>query len=165
MLPSYTDSITIPETVWYENKEYVVNGIGAYAFDDCYLDFLSIPATVEKIRYNGLTAVTGIIECHATIPPQYLDYNRLFISFDATLRIPKESVDLYKQAGFWERFWWHQEMNIEYIEDIYGIEDVKVDMPRVQSDAVYDLSGRRIANAENLKSGIYIVNGRKVVIK
>lgn len=30
---------------------------------------------------------------------------------------------------------------------------------------VYDLNGRRIMNVENLRSGIYIVNGRRVVIK
>jgi hypothetical protein len=30
---------------------------------------------------------------------------------------------------------------------------------------IYDLSGRRVKDAENLKSGIYIVNGKKVMIK
>lgn len=30
---------------------------------------------------------------------------------------------------------------------------------------IYDLTGRRITDTENLKGGIYIINGRKVVIK
>ena len=30
---------------------------------------------------------------------------------------------------------------------------------------IYDLTGRRVLKSEALKSGIYIVNGRKVVIK
>ena len=29
---------------------------------------------------------------------------------------------------------------------------------------IYDLSGRKVTDTENLKGGIYIVNGRKVVI-
>ena len=33
------------------------------------------------------------------------------------------------------------------------------------STEIYDLMGRRILNIENLKSGVYIVNGKKVVIK
>ena len=30
---------------------------------------------------------------------------------------------------------------------------------------IYDLSGRKVTNAENLKGGIYIVNGKKVIVK
>lgn len=33
------------------------------------------------------------------------------------------------------------------------------------STEIYDLMGRRILNIENLKSGVYIVNGKKIVIK
>jgi len=29
---------------------------------------------------------------------------------------------------------------------------------------IYDLTGRKVTSIENLKGGIYIVNGRKVVI-
>ena len=34
-----------------------------------------------------------------------------------------------------------------------------------QTTEIYDLTGRKVLNVENLKGGIYIVNGRKVVIK
>jgi len=34
-----------------------------------------------------------------------------------------------------------------------------------QPSTIYDLTGRKVADAENLKGGIYIVNGKKVVIK
>ena len=33
------------------------------------------------------------------------------------------------------------------------------------SEIIYDLQGRRVLNTENLKAGIYIVNGRKLVVK
>ena len=34
-----------------------------------------------------------------------------------------------------------------------------------KSEIIYDLQGRRVLNTENLKAGIYIVNGRKLVVK
>ena len=34
-----------------------------------------------------------------------------------------------------------------------------------QHSTIYDLSGRKVQNTENLKGGIYIVNGKTVVIK
>ena len=54
-----------------------------------------------------------------------------------------------------------------------GIRDVKNESVKSEkwSDAVYDLSGRRIADSSSvtrhssLPSGIYIVNSRKVVIR
>ena len=43
-----------------------------------------------------------------------------------------------------------------------GIEQFVIDNSQL---IIYDLTGRRITNAENLKGGIYIINGKKVVIK
>ena len=35
----------------------------------------------------------------------------------------------------------------------------------IQRSTIYDLTGRKVLNAEDLKGGVYIVNGRKVVVK
>ncbi len=43
-----------------------------------------------------------------------------------------------------------------------GIEQLTIDNGQL---TIYDLTGRKVADAENLKGGIYIVNGKKVVIK
>lgn len=43
-----------------------------------------------------------------------------------------------------------------------GIEDVNADAAQKHTDAIYDLSGRRVT--QPLKSGIYIINGKKVLI-
>ena len=141
-----------------------MNAIGEYAFYDCELNHLSIPATVEKVGYNGLSAAfTGTVICYAAIPPICLENDIWSVSNDAVLRVPKESIELYEQAVFWQHFFrW---ANVEAIEDVTGIESAEADVPYMHTDAVYDLSGRRIADVENLKSGIYIVNGKKVVIK
>ena len=34
-----------------------------------------------------------------------------------------------------------------------------------KSEMIFDLSGRKVANAENLRGGIYIVNGKKAIVK
>lgn len=43
-----------------------------------------------------------------------------------------------------------------------GIEDVNTDAKQQHTDVIYDLSGRRVT--QTLKSGIYIINGKKVLI-
>ena len=43
-----------------------------------------------------------------------------------------------------------------------GIEDVNTDATQQHTDAIYDLQGRRVAKP--MKGGIYIINGKKVLI-
>ena len=43
-----------------------------------------------------------------------------------------------------------------------GIEQLTIGNSQL---TICDLTGRRITNAENLNGGIYIINGKKVVIK
>ena len=43
-----------------------------------------------------------------------------------------------------------------------GINNAEVIEPAQQNGVVYDLSGRRVAKAQN---GLYIVNGKKVIVK
>ncbi len=57
------------------------------------------------------------------------------------------------------------------IDDITGIFEIKDETLKMKNEgAVYDLSGRRISADANslpvtLNKGIYIINGKKVVIK
>ncbi len=49
----YSGSITIPDKVTYNQKEYSVTGIGNYAFDRCTgLTSVTIPAYVTSIQYD-----------------------------------------------------------------------------------------------------------------
>ena len=53
---------------------------------------------------------------------------------------------------------------------ITGIDEVKTE-PTVDASqnekvkTVYDLNGRRIVDAEYLERGVYIVNGKKILVK
>lgn len=164
----YRDSIVIPETVWYDNNEYVVTTIGDFAFFNCYdLNYLSIPATVNEIRRNGLATYftyDDILVCYATTPPVYRDFS-IYADADATLRIPRASFDLYEKASYWSHFWGYEEAPIEAIEDFTGIGAIDSDIPSALQNAIFDFSGRRITNTNNLAPGIYIINGKKVLIK
>ena len=48
--------------------------------------------------------------------------------------------------------------------DVTGIEDVRCKMSDVRSDQWYDLNGRRLQQKPT-KKGIYILNGKKIIIK
>ena len=49
-------------------------------------------------------------------------------------------------------------------DDTDAIGSVNSETP-VKDAVVYELNGRRVANTSNLRRGIYIVNGKKVVVK
>lgn len=53
--------------------------------------------------------------------------------------------------------------NISYKADMKsGIDQLIIDKEELM---IYDITGRRVLNTENLKSGIYIINGKKVLIE
>ncbi|MBR5148501.1 MAG: leucine-rich repeat protein [Bacteroidaceae bacterium] len=53
--------------------------------------------------------------------------------------------------------------DVTYTANIYnGIGQLTIDKSQL---TIYDLTGRKVTDTENLKGGIYIINGRKVVIK
>ena len=47
------------------------------------------------------------------------------------------------------------------VGDLSGINQLRIDDSQ---SIIYDLQGRRVLNTENLKSGLYIINGKKTVI-
>ena len=55
------------------------------------------------------------------------------------------------------------------IHDVTYTANITNDVLQLTNDnsqlTIYDLSGRKVTDTENLKGGIYIVNGKKVVIK
>jgi hypothetical protein len=48
---------------------------------------------------------------------------------------------------------------------LVGIDEVKAAPSQPRAVTIYDLSGRRITAAGQLTRGIYIVNGKKIVVK
>ena len=80
--------------------------IGQYAFNMCKLTRLVIPSTVESIgKYAFENNMLGVIICKAIVPPSIDDATFYSQSYKtASLFVPEESVELYRQSPVWKRF-------------------------------------------------------------
>ena len=105
----------------------------------------------------SLTTVTSYIEQPFAIPES------AFTNYDATLYVPEGTEAEYRALSAWNKFF-------RIVEGASGIENGKLKIEN-EAGAWYDMQGRRISNGQliidngQLKPGLYIHNGRKVVIK
>ena len=137
-----------------------VSRIGDYAFSGCSsLAGFSFGSSMESIGTEAFSDCTNLtsITSHATVPPtcgtQALDdINK----WNCSLRVPSGYAAAYQTADQWKEFF--------FIEDVVevdtGIE--KSEIRNEKSEIIYDLQGCRV---ENPIKGLYIINGKKVVIK
>ncbi len=141
-------AITLPEEV---------TSIGERAFESCIsLTGITIPEGVTSLGGNALSACTSLtyIACLAGTPPE-INYNAFdLVDTSIPLYVPAGSVEAYKKSTYWNMF--NNTIGIEA-----GIENPEC--ATQNSAIIYDLTGRRVENPT--KGGIYIVNGKKVVIK
>ena len=141
-------SITLPASV---------TSIVGYAFWGCRsLTSITLPEGVKSIgdyafERCSLTAIT----CHAVTPPT-IDSNT-FVGADKGIPVyvPAGSVEAYKAATGWSEF-------RNYVGIEAGIDKSQLTTGSEQQ-TIYDLRGRRVDNL--VKGGIYIVGGKKVIIK
>ena len=72
------------------------------------------------------------------------------------LYVPEGSLDVYKSAYVWKEFF-----NIKEFDNT-GIENLEAGSFNGLSDVYYDLNGCIV---DNPTKGIYIINGKKVLVK
>ena len=144
-------SISIPEGV---------TRIGDDAFHYCFrLTSISIPESVTSIEDNAFSCcdfLTSII-CHAEKVPE-LESSAFYYTpiSKATLYVPASALADYKAADQWKDFG-----TILPLEDIpAGISNIKADETNAP---YYTLDGKRVDNPT--QKGIYIRNGKKILIK
>ena len=89
--------------------------------------------------------------------PATIKSSTFYNCYSATLYVPIGTKAAYQAADYWKNFTNIVEM------DFTGIEDIEADGDsfRGVKDAYYDLNGRIV---ENPVKGIYINNGKKVVL-
>ena len=146
-------SITIPNGV---------TSIGEGAFYCCSgLTSVTIGNGVTSIGEYAFMYCDGLKEIYvkATTPPTI--NSSVFYGVptaSAILYVPVGSKDAYAAANGWSEFYNIVEMEFTGIDEV--VDEVKGENSKVKD--VYDLSGRKVTNPTK---GIYIVNGKKVLLK
>ena len=138
-----------------------VESLGNSCFYNCgKLETVELPSTLTTYGtavFNNSKYITKVI-AHAAEPAALTDkvfHTDVFAA--AKLQVQDASVDAYKAADVWKNF--------AYITGgatPTGVESVKVDNADDANAPYYDLKGVQIANPER---GIYIHNGKKVMVK
>ena len=150
-------SVTIPNSV---------TTIGYSAFSGCTrLQKVYIGKSVKTIRtsaFNNCTSITQI-SSEAVVPPAcglnvFDDANK----YKCKLIVPKNSLDAYKRAPQWKDFFLIEGSTTGITNTVYnkaGLADVYT------IDGTKRLSKASTDEINALPKGVYIVNGKKIIIK
>ena len=135
-----------------------ITGIGASAFKGCNnIEKLYIGSSVESIGDKAFAGCEKITEIKVALEKPIKGSDDIFANAvydNATLYIPNGTKSLYEKREPWNIFFDIVEM------DFTGIDDMEAEGERVQT--IYDLQGRKV---EVPSEGLYIINGKKVMIK
>ena len=143
-----------------------VTTIGERTFANCYsLTSVTIPSSVTRIEDGAFSDCGNVkqITSEAVTPPYCSRYafdgvNRN----DCKLFVPKNSIDAYKRAYVWWHFFLIEGTTTGIKNNIYN----KIDNVDVYTiDGVKRLSKANVNEINALPKGIYIINGKKIIIK
>ena len=145
-----------------------VNHIGTGAFLNCNsLKTITIGKNVKTLGDEAFMAIQNVevINCLATTPPQVLGDNVFYYTNkNCQLNVPVGSKDAYKAADGWKDF-----NNIVEKGELTSIGQLSASGASIWPADIYDMHGRvvrkNVHSVEGLVNGVYIINGRKVVIK
>ena len=144
-------SINIPESV---------TSIGYSAFYGCSrLTTIVLPKSVTYIGYEAFANCSELTDVYCNAEEIPYTATKAFHESNienTTLHVPASALDSYRATAPWSEFG-----NIVALTDEeMGIEQLTMDNARI---TIYDLHGRRVATPT--KDGIYIVDGKKVMVK
>ena len=112
-----------------------INSIGSSAFARCY--------NIDEIKIGAVKPIRGSADIFTDT-----------VYDNATLYVPNGTEPLYQKREPWNLFFYIVET------DFTGVEELKAEGGNVK--AIYDLQGKKI---EVPSKGLYIINGKKVLIK
>ena len=172
-----TVKISDAETTIYDNEFYGctnlqnvsigdnVKSIGKWAFSGCSsLKNFTFGSGLQSIGQEAFSDCINItqISSEAVVPPT-CGINALddINKWNCKLFVPKASIDAYKQAPQWKEFF--------FIDGTTGITNTVYNNSGLAD--VYTIDGtKRLSKASTdeinaLPKGVYIVNGKKIIIK
>lgn len=159
--------IILPEQVNIGGTERPVTAIETEAFmGSDALTVVDLPASIEKIGLNAFTNCPNLqkIILRSGQPPfKFLSYIAPGLSTDVEFYVPEAVYDAYKPLFEGRR---NPLYTIEGGSTPDGIPCIPTTTPRPTDAAIFTLSGVRVnGNINTLPAGIYIVGGRKMVVK
>ena len=148
-------SVTIPNSV---------TSIGMYAFYNCSgLTSITIPNSVTTIGDFAFAICSGLTSITSFIQEPFATTSDCWYGVDKSipLYVPYGTKEKYQNADGWKAF-----TNIIEMDETTGINSLTSDSSAKgeESGNIYSLDGRKVSNS-GLSKGIYIKNGKKVVIK
>nr|WP_249117901.1 leucine-rich repeat domain-containing protein [Prevotella melaninogenica] len=169
--------ISDAETTIYDNEFYGctnlqnvsigdnVKRVGKWAFSGCSsLKNFTFGSGLQSIGQEAFSDCFNItqISSEAVVPPT-CDINALddINKWNCKLFVPKTNINAYKQAAQWKEFF--------FIESTTGITNTVYNKAGLAD--VYTIDGaKRLSKASTdeinaLPKGVYIVNGKKIIIK
>lgn len=136
-----------------------VKTIGECSFDQCPLvQNVTIPGSITEIGQYAFASCTGIKDVHYLTDNPVEAYANCFNSntyAEATLHISSEGMDKALKTMPWSLF--------EHFAEENGIEEITADRTGLDASSIYTLHGVRAHTP--LHPGIYIIGGRKVLVK
>ena len=184
----YTGSVVILESVTYNGKTYSVTSIEECAFEGCsgltsitILDgvksiaehafyncsnvkSLYISSTIESIGIYAFGGCNNILDIKIGSQKAITANKSVFTQdayVNACLYVPNGRKFAYEKATPWNEFY-IVEMDFTGIENVKTEPTVDTSQSENRKGNYYDLNGRAV---ENPTKGIYILNGKKVMVK
>ena len=144
-----------------------ISRLESFTFRGCTaLEELLLPATLTWIDADALFKSCNALQKIYVYNPEPAEVTQDFddvVYSNATLYVPTGALKKYSSAPHWQNFFKIEEFDalIDAIQDV---------TEKISTETnVYDLQGRRFSNKttsrQNLPKGIYIIGGRKKVIK
>lgn len=168
-----TGNYVISSTISHKGKTYDVTAIGKGAYQGkTNLTSIEIPRSIAAIGEHAFAGCSNLksVRCYSRVPvvlgkamTRSTDSSSVFEGVDkdnCVLYVPEGCADAYRSAEGWGEF-----VNIQEFVDT-GITSI---ITEGESNDVFNLQGRKVragvTSLDGLPKGVYIIRGKKVVVK
>lgn len=171
----YDGALRIPENVTFQGKNYATTSIAPYAFSMAYCSEdseIDVPESIVSIGdcafYNpNLKSLKVNWETPLNISADVFCMPLTSCSDDniyrnCTLYVPEGTLGKYRTAPVWCRF--EHIMEVDGDSEYNEIASVEASLP-TNAAGTYTLDGRKISDKALRQNGVYVHDGKKLVVQ